>query len=110
MKKKPGPIRSKKRVMLSLRLSPEDKAALQTYADAGYEGNISNAARDIILAVVCGRHALIFQRQLVAVAIHLNRLCHMLREESGRPEYSELLDILNQLEHIHVNLQGIIRG
>lgn len=110
MKKKPGAIRSAKTKMLSLRLTHEDKAALQTYADVGYDGNISEAARDIILAVVCDQHVLLFQIQLTAIALHLNRLCHMLREESGRPDFAELQGILKGLKHIHVNLQAFIRG
>lgn len=110
MKKKPGIIGSTKVKMLSLRLTPEHKAALQAFADAGFEGNISDAARDIIIAVACERHVLIFQHQLVAIALHLNRLCHMLREESGRPEFSELLGILERLEHIQASLHAFAKA
>lgn len=110
MSKKSSIIRSTRGEMLSLRMTPEDKAALQDFANAIYDGNVSKAASDIILTVVCERHVLIFQRQLVAVAFHLNRFCHMLREESGRPEFSELLGILERLEHIQASLHAFAKA
>jgi hypothetical protein len=109
MKKKPGIIRSTKVRMLSLRLTHENKAALQAFADATYDGNISKAALDIILAVVCDRHILIFQRHLIAVEFHLGRFCSLLREESKHPELSELGSILEALEQIQLHLIEVTR-
>lgn len=110
MKKKPGAIRSTKAKTLSLRMRPEDKAALQAFADEIYEGNVSKAASDIILTVVCERHVLIFQRQLIAIAIHLNRFCHMLREDGILPELSELQNILEELENLQASFQAFSSG
>lgn len=95
-----GPARGKKRKSafrssakgetITLRLSPEIKAALKAYADIAYDGNLSDAMRAIALATIHDKRALLHQEKIIALTVTLDRLCQFHRDGEGSRAFTEL--------------------
>ncbi|MBF0186210.1 MAG: hypothetical protein HQM06_17720 [Magnetococcales bacterium] len=96
--------------LITFRLTPHDKRALQEFADTGFGGNKSDAVRAIVQTIVHNRNVSLFRRELIGITSVLRRTCQIFRDEDASRALAKIEPQICRLESLCNNFERFLKG